>query len=841
MNDNSIKNNVTPLASVSTSKNSNINNNLIIDKSFLEEQFKCDICNNLYDSTKYIPFVVKCGHTFCRECIIKTDKLKYNKCPIDSIKNVFNIKTSIRNIKIEFLVKSYLNLLSSQNKNNQIVYIKPEIKKNRSPSIKNISKNINENKIIRGKSINSQIRNNDNFQESQISSYKNSNLKYINKNKSLNQSKKKRNSSINVIEENTYNYYDTLNPVFIDETIEPIPMNDEKSIMSFKEDLNDLLSGKNEIYKKRLVSNNSINNIHKKNSKNINYENEKFFTEKIKDLTKTSPKQFLVTHYTAKMQNSLSRSKDYDIKQFHQLTDDNYKSATIEKNNKLKSIYNYNKDNKFFNNSNNSNNNINNKETTNKRNIKTVFDYIQSNMKKSLALNSTKNKNGNTLLLNKNNSSAEKYIKVRASSKISKKQFENDSKKNNDTEKENENLKIINYNCNNLYLLYNKKKIQDQKNKEITISLNNSQMQFEKNSADTKKINININENVYLSKSPSKQTYHIEHNNKKLTKTYTNKRELKNVRSQTNLINNIAQSNINLVNNNYLTNEDINNFEINEINEIKDNLMKSIKKHIDKPKLKRSKSSNKSVILKQKNLNHKIYVSQNFDLKLKEVISNLKTDYDFLTKQNKLFKKYDDIFLKSLENSFLTEIINNNLNNTHLISLKFLLNNDLFIGLFDSQMKNPIKGILLSSNGDYYEGEFFDGKKEGKGKKIYQNGNEYNGFGNVYEGTWKNGKENGKGVYNFNNGNVYEGEFKDGIISGKGILTTKNGESFKGMFNNGLIYGKGNWKNNKGEKYIGFFMNGKKNGFGKLVNKNGKVIHVGYWKADKFLPNKDFS
>ena len=45
--------------------------------------------------------------------------------------------------------------------------------------------------------------------------------------------------------------------------------------MSFKEDLNDLLSMKNEIYKKRHASNNSIKKVPKK-SKQIS-ENDKFF------------------------------------------------------------------------------------------------------------------------------------------------------------------------------------------------------------------------------------------------------------------------------------------------------------------------------------------------------------------------------------------------------------------------------------------------------------------------------------------------------------------------------------------------------------------------------------
>ena len=42
------------------------------------------------------------------------------------------------------------------------------------------------------------------------------------------------------------------------------------------------------------------------------------------------------------------------------------------------------------------------------------------------------------------------------------------------------------------------------------------------------------------------------------------------------------------------------------------------------------------------------------------------------------------------------------------------------------------------------------------------------GNGDVYEGNWKDGKKNGKGKYTYTDGTVYEGDWKDGSKNGKG-------------------------------------------------------------------------
>ena len=247
----------------------------------------------------------------------------------------------------------------------------------------------------------------------------------------------------------------------------------------------------------------------------------------------------------------------------------------------------------------------------------------------------------------------------------------------------------------------------------------------------------------------------------------------------------------------------------------------------------------------------------------------------------------------------LEEILNdqNYKNFLEKITIKYFDNKDFFIGIMDNNNKFPLKGVLLYHNGDYYNGEFSEGRKNGNGVIKYKNQTRYEGTfkndrhdgygkliqldGEIFEGEWKNGKINGNGVrlhsngdkyigsyvnnirngqghyifingdsyngnwvngkanglgtFKFKNGNIYEGEFKDNIILGKGILNMQNGDMYIGTFLNGMIHGKGTFINNIGEKFIGVFERGKKNGEGKLFDKNGKLVKEGIWKNDAFI------
>ena len=272
-----------------------------------------------------------------------------------------------------------------------------------------------------------------------------------------------------------------------------------------------------------------------------------------------------------------------------------------------------------------------------------------------------------------------------------------------------------------------------------------------------------------------------------------------------------------------------------------------------------------------------------------------------ILKNSETYDKYKNYFSKMILSPYLSKLISEN--PISKIQITFLnRTDDLFIGILDQKKKEfitpePISGILFTKKGEYYEGTFVNGQKEGQGKIIYKNGtiyegslkqNRHHGFGKLtqldgeifigewkegkihgngkryhsngdkyvgnyvnnirsgkghytfangdsYEGNWSNGKANGKGKFIFKNGNVYEGEFKDNIISGKGTYTIKNGDIYIGNFINGLICGKGTLLNKNGNKYIGEFKNGKKEGEGSLYDKEGNIINSGIWVQDKFV------
>ena len=112
-------------------------------------------------------------------------------------------------------------------------------------------------------------------------------------------------------------------------------------------------------------------------------------------------------------------------------------------------------------------------------------------------------------------------------------------------------------------------------------------------------------------------------------------------------------------------------------------------------------------------------------------------------------------------------------------------------------------------NGSEYRGSWKDGKLDGRGTYVGEDGY-------VYEGEWKYGKRHGTCKENFPDGMKFEGEYLEGCRHGRGKLTWPNGSVYEGDFVNGKREGKGvqKWRDQDGAlyKYDGDWLNDKQHG-----------------------------
>jgi len=165
------------------------------------------------------------------------------------------------------------------------------------------------------------------------------------------------------------------------------------------------------------------------------------------------------------------------------------------------------------------------------------------------------------------------------------------------------------------------------------------------------------------------------------------------------------------------------------------------------------------------------------------------------------------------------------------------------------------KGKMTYVNGDIYEGDWVDNKRNGKGKYTYFDNDsvkEYEGDwaddertgkgketlfnGDIYEGDFVDGERNGKGKYtSAENGYVIEGDFKNGEPNGKVKETFKSGNVYEGDFVNGKRNGNGKMTYADGSVYEGEWLDSNKHGNGTLKDENGDIIHSGRWENDEFI------
>jgi hypothetical protein len=139
-------------------------------------------------------------------------------------------------------------------------------------------------------------------------------------------------------------------------------------------------------------------------------------------------------------------------------------------------------------------------------------------------------------------------------------------------------------------------------------------------------------------------------------------------------------------------------------------------------------------------------------------------------------------------------------------------------------------------DGSYYEGNWKDGKRNGKGKYMYPSLN-------WYEGDWLNNKREGKGTMNWIKINEkYCGEWKEDIQNGFGthIWLEERGVSklmrnrYEGYWLNGMRHGTGVFFYANGSKYEGEWKSNLKDGYGIFTFEDG-TQYAGPFEKDKMV------
>lgn len=226
----------------------------------------------------------------------------------------------------------------------------------------------------------------------------------------------------------------------------------------------------------------------------------------------------------------------------------------------------------------------------------------------------------------------------------------------------------------------------------------------------------------------------------------------------------------------------------------------------------------------------------------------------------------------------------------------FVLSYGVYTGELESGVPHGSGKITYSGTSDTYEGEFFHGTFNGKGKYTWADGSSYTGDwvsgkrhgegtyvwadgavytgawvenertgkgrltwkdGSYYDGDWQSGECNGKGTYVWANGAYYVGDWQSGLRHGSGVYRGKDGYSYsgewqngqktgyaketytgggvyEGMLVNGIRQGRGTYTWPDGKKYIGEWASGNQTGYGKLIDKEGNVRFEGQWKNGVF-------
>jgi hypothetical protein len=148
----------------------------------------------------------------------------------------------------------------------------------------------------------------------------------------------------------------------------------------------------------------------------------------------------------------------------------------------------------------------------------------------------------------------------------------------------------------------------------------------------------------------------------------------------------------------------------------------------------------------------------------------------------------------------------------------------VYQGEWEGDSRNG-KGLYRYANGDFYEGTWTEGLKEGFGRYLF---NKEAGTGGYFEGDWvQNKMKHGKWVWK--DGTTYQGQFDNNKPKGEGVWTfgKENGNMQVGNF-----VADGKWRSDLQRKeYVPT-----EDGEGGAADEEGEKkepAYVGYWKGGR--------
>lgn len=138
--------------------------------------------------------------------------------------------------------------------------------------------------------------------------------------------------------------------------------------------------------------------------------------------------------------------------------------------------------------------------------------------------------------------------------------------------------------------------------------------------------------------------------------------------------------------------------------------------------------------------------------------------------------------------------------------------------------------VIIYSNGDRFEGQIKDQKRENNGWYFYQNGD-------VYFGEWRADSKEGFGILQYKSGDKFVGFFANNKKNGFGEYFYTNGSFYQGFWSQNIKNGFGIIFHKNKDQFRGIFKNNKKDGKGFFLTKDGKIFFQ-VWNMDNFITQK---